>query len=459
MSGVLRTALDFYTRTRLQRWLLAIGSLILVAERVAELHACPCRNPSPWLYLTGGLAGLAIIAALMLAVVSASYFNQISALRTVSLIPHSRLKLAIGMFLAQLIAGTLVTVLVMFVGHAESIPPLAWGSPRGTCEILFGTALLVAVLLQAIAGPSSIVRLSVGLLVPIAILGLRVELFVEPVILGLPAADFLALAGLLAWLLFATWYIRAWRSVATPAGSIDPIYPIKVSRQAAIDALLLGEPSLTRACRGQVIMWMIYNVGVVVTLAAMKLLLARHAFPANYSMAIIILLVAPVVAVNTFASSLARGSRRVWLCSGESRDALHTNAVRLAWRSVALLGLPLWGLALLEIIVLPHKYFDMRLPLTTSLTLTPCALYLGLLHFQRRPVLSVLALLLVALGIMFASLVVESPQGQQFLWLAPVVLIAIACSLRAFAQGRWHGIDWLRFRAERDISPFAARRA
>src|SRR5271170_878713 len=158
MKGMLRIAFDFYTRTRLQRQLLAVGLLILVAALVADLHNCPCRASSPWPYLIGGLTGLTIIAAFMIAVVSASYFNQISALRTVFLIPHTRLKLALGLLLAQLLAAAIVTGLLMTLdvglGHAEPKPPFAWGSPRGTFEILCGSALLVAVLLQAGTGPS-----------------------------------------------------------------------------------------------------------------------------------------------------------------------------------------------------------------------------------------------------------------------------------------------------------------
>jgi len=438
---------------------LAVGLLILVAALVADLHNCPCRASSPWPYLIGGLTGLTIIAAFMIAVVSASYFNQISALRTVFLIPHTRLKLALGLLLAQLLAAAIVTGLLMTLdvglGHAEPKPPFAWGSPRGTFEILFGSALLVAVLLQAGTGPSRSLSVLTGSFGCVAPLGF---VFMKSEILGVSKADLLALAGLLAWLLFTAWYIRAWRPAARFAGSSRPIIPIEVSRQAAIDTFLFGEPSLAHACRGQLIMWMSYHVAVVATLAAMKLLLARHTFPANYSMAIVILLFAPVVGVNSVASCLARGSRRIWLCSGESRDVLHTNAVRLAWRSLALLGLPLWGLALLEIMVLPHESFDMRLPLATSISLTPSALYLGLMHFQRRPILSALSLSLVVFGIMFASLLVESPQGRELLWLAPLALLAIGYTLRAVAQRRWHGIDWLRFRAEREISPFLARR-
>lgn len=458
MNGVLRIALDYYARTRSQRVLAAIGLLIFIAERVAALHRCPCGSSSPWPYLSGGLAGLSIMTVVILGGVGASYFNRISALRTVFLIPRSRLKLAVGMLIAQVLAAALVTAVVVVLGQAAPSAQSGWGTPRGTFESLFGSALLFAVLLQAVAGPSRVVSLLVGVAVPVAILGFRIRLFFEADVLGLARADFLAIAGLLAWLLFATWYSRAWRSKARAAGAGGPIVPIEVSRQAAIQVFLLGQPSLASACRGQLTLWMLYHVFILAAMTMMKLLIARHNFPSNYSMAIILLLYAPIVGVNTIASCLARGSRRAWLSSGESRDALHANAVRLAWRSLALLGLPLWGLALLEIIVLPHADFDMRLLAAISVSLTPAALYLGLLHFQRRPVLSVLALILVAFGVTFASLFPVTPRGQGLPWLAPIAFVAIGGMLRSLARRRWHAIDWLRFRAERETSPFVMRR-
>jgi hypothetical protein len=98
-------------------------------------------------------------------------------------------------------------------------------------------------------------------------------------------------------------------------------------------------------------------------------------------------------------------------------------------------------------------------PLAICVTLTPAALYLGLLNFRRRLNTSFLALYMVAVGALLGSTFVESLLGRQLLWIAPVALVAIGCVLRALARRRWYGIDWLRFRAERETSPFAVRRA
>jgi hypothetical protein len=458
MNGVLWTALQFYTRTRLQRWLLAGALLLFAAQLLAARQACPCpRSFNPWPFV---LAGLAIAAATMITFASAWDFRRISALRTVFLIPHSRLKLAGGMFLAQLMVAAVGTGLVVLVGHPAPPSPLAWGSARGTFETLFGCALSFVVLLQVITGPSRI--LSVASLALAAPLGIRVDLLMKPEIFGVPKADVLALAGMLAWLLFTFWYVSAWRPAAPlsawSGARNSAAVPLQVSRQNALQVFLLGQPSLLRVCRQQILTWMGYHVFIIAMLLGMKLLIVRHQFQMNYSVAIIILLYAPVVGVNTIAGVAARGSRRLWLCSGETRNVLYVIAARLAWRSLALLGIPLFGLALAEIWFLPHEGSDMLFTLAICVTLTPCALYLGLLNFRRRLNLSFLALYLVAVGALIVDLVVESPQGKQLLWIAPVALVAIACVLRVLAQRRWYGIDWLRFRPERETSPFAPSR-
>jgi len=459
LNGVLRTALQFYMRARLQRWLLAGAVLLFAAELLATRQACPCpRSFNPWPYL---LAPLASGAAAMIAVFGAWDFRRISAQRTVFLIPHSRLQLAGGMLLAQFIAAAVGTGLVILIGHAAPLSPLAWGNPRGTFEILFGCALSLVVLLQVITGPSRI--LSVASLALVAPLCLRVDLFMKPEILGIPKAHLLVLAGILAWLLFAVWYFRSWRPAAAFSvwrrSADSAAAPLQASRQTAIEALLLGQPSLLRVCRQQLAIWMGYHVFLLAMMAGEKLLIARYHFPVNYSMPIIVLLSGPGASVNAIAGCMARGSRRLWLHSGESRQVLYAIAARLAWQSLALVGIPLFGLALVEMRFLPHAGLDMLFPLAICLSLSACALYLGLLNFRQRLNLSFLALYLVAASALLASLFVESPQGQRLLWIAPVALAAIGCVLRALAQQRWYGIDWLRFRAERTTAPFAVHGA
>lgn len=100
----------------------------------------------------------------------------------------------------------------------------------------------------------------------------------------------------------------------------------------------------------------------------------------------------------------------------------------------------------------------MLFALAVCITVAPGALYLGLLSFQRRRNVSLLALTFVAFGPVFGGPFAESPQGRALLWIAPLALVALATVLRTLARRRWRGIDWLRFRAARETSPFALRR-
>jgi hypothetical protein len=455
MKGVLKTGLQFYVRTRAQRWLLTVALLSLGAELIATRRFCCSRSLS-----AGLLAGLAGGTAVMLVVYGAWQFRLISVLRTVLLIPHSRLQLAGGMLLAQLIAAAVGTTVVTLVGAVEPLRSLTWGTPRGTFEMLFGSALSLVVLVQVITGPSRIT--SIVSFAVVAALGLRADLFIKPEILGMPKADVLALAGIILWFLFTAWYVTAWRS-ASPYAAWSrhrdrAAGPVRVSRDAAIESFLVGQPSLKRVCRQQVLTWMSYHVAIIAMMVGMKLLIVRHTVPVNYSSGTMILLYGPVVGVNVIAGCLARGSRRLWLRSGEARSALYAIAARLAWQSLALIGVPLFGLALLEIRFLPHADIDMLLPLAICIALTPGALYLGLLNFQRRLNLSFLALYVVAAGSLLAGLFVESGRGRHLLWMLPAALLAIGALLRTLARRRWYGIDWLKFRAERETSPFAVRR-
>jgi hypothetical protein len=458
MNAVLRIGIQFYARTRVQRWLLAIASLLFTAQALVLRLACPCSWPlSLWSFSLGGL-GSGVTA--LVAISSAWDFRRISALRTVYLIPHSRLKLAGGLLLAQLIAGGAGACLGALRG-AHPAAPLAWGSPLGTFEMTFGCALSLVVLLQVVTGPSRILSVA-GFVLGISLL-LRPDVFMKPEILGMPKAHVLALAGIFAWCSFTVWYVNAWRPAAPLSiwnrGRSSAAAALPMSRQRAIHVLLLGQPSLESTCRQQIALWLIYHATIVATMAAMKLLTARHHHPANYSMAILVLLYGPVVGVNTIAAAMARGSRRVWLRGGEARQELYAIAARLAWRSLALLGIPLFGLALIEARFLPHPGIDMLLPTAICVTLTPSALYLGLMNFQRRLNLSFLALYLVTVGAPLAGMWVESSQAQRLLWMAPAALIAIGCVLRSLARRRWHDIDWLKFRAPRETLPFAVRRA
>jgi hypothetical protein len=452
MKGVLQTALQYYARTRTQRWLLAGALLVFTVQRLAA--RLPGMSHPSWGLILPMVFGPLLVT--MIVFQSALDFQRISAQRTVFLIPYSRLKLIAGMLLAQLIAAGAGSAVAALVGHAESLPPLAWGSARGTFEMLFGVALTTAVLSQIAAGPSRI--LSASTAIPLAALMFRPDLFMKSEIFGLPKADVLALAGMLVWIPFAAWYVIAWSPAPPYSAWIRATHSaaaaVQASRSAAIRAFLLGQPSLLRACRQKLAMLALSHGMCVAMFMGMHLFIR---VPPNYSVAIMILLYSPVIYVNHIAGLAARGSRRLWLRGGGSRSMLYAIAARLGWQAVALLGIPSFALALVEIYVLPHAGMDLVYPLAVFIALTPGALYVGLLDFERRNPWTLMALLAAGVGPTLARLLVESAQVQRLLWIAPLAFVAIGGVLRELARRRWDDIDWLRFRAERESEWFALR--
>lgn len=450
MTGALAAAVQFYTRTRLQRWLLAV-TLLLYAAWLA-LWQGPCARacaPGPAPFLLGGpLIG----TACSLLFQSAWDFRRITALRTVSLIPGAKWRLAIGLLLAQLGIAVVGTLLMSVFGAATPPPAPAWGSLRGTFELLAGCTLLGVAAAQLITGPSRVV--SVVTSAAVAAVAVRPDLFGGLSLLGLPKADVIALSGGLLWLAYSLWFVSDWRPALplaawtrrSPRETTPPDPAAPLSRSVAIATCLLGSESLLRACRPLLAAWLTYHGITLGMQALMPLLMHRH-HVLSFTLPILLLLYSPAIVIHAIAADISRGSRRLWLPAAESRAAMFSDAERLCWRALALPGLPLFTLALAEMRLLPHAGTELWFPLAISLASLPIALYLGLLNFRQRVSLSLVALLTVMLSAFLGSGFIDSPAGQRLLWIAPVALLVAGCVFRLLARRRWSGIDWLRWRA------------
>jgi hypothetical protein len=341
---------------------------------------------------------------------------------------------------------------------------MGWGSVRGTFEYVFGAATLALVALQLIAGPSRVASLLAGALT-LAFLG-ELDLFMRPEIAGLPTPDVLALAALAAWLAFVAWYSNS--GPIAPVGAVwrarralSRTSPSSTTRNAAIDTYLLGHPSLWRACRRPLSFWTLYiaGFGVVMGLRPFQFTHMRHVPPPDFSVASLLALLAMASIGNSLAGNIARQSRTLWLRSGDSRRALFARAERLAWRALALVGVPLVLAAGAAWTFLPHLFTHPVFPLAVYLTVAPCGLYSGLLNFTRtRDLPFLLFFLVVSQGGVIAALLQEDtphlPVGGVPLgfWLLPIGLALLAVAMRRIAQQRWLQIDWLRYRAPRASS-------
>jgi hypothetical protein len=195
MSGIIRIAIGYFVVHRFQRVLLWMGAVLALVGALVRAAS----GPGEGLLITGllliQLPGLPLAGIL---------FRELSASRACQLVPHARLRL-----LGSLVLATAGAVLLW---------PLAL-SAWGTQALPFGETLMVAfagatvlVLGAFVASPSRARTGAAGLLGGWTVAAGRPAVAaagMEPVVLMALAS----IASLLAWLVFASWYVTA-RQVA-----------------------------------------------------------------------------------------------------------------------------------------------------------------------------------------------------------------------------------------------------
>jgi len=207
--------------------------------------------------------------------------------------------------------------------------------------------------------------------------------------------------------------------------------------------------------------WTFYIVafGVIMGLRPFLFTHMRHVPPPDFSVASVLSLLAVVSIGNGIAGNIARQSRTLWLRGGHSRRALFARAERLAWRALALVGVPFLLAAAAAWTFLPHLVTHALYPLAVYLTLAPCGIYSGLLNFTRtRDLPFLIVFWVVAQGGVIAAMLQEDTPGLPAggvpfrFWVLPLGLALLAIAMRRITARRWLYIDWLRYRAPRPTS-------
>ncbi len=462
MNGTLRTALLFFVRSRVQRWFFALALLSFTARLLILRMPCACKRETSLIYLLSIMPAFSFAAASIM--VSAGVFRTISSLRTVYLIPRARAKLIVGLLLAQILVAVVVTLIVVAL-ETSSVAPPAWGSPRGSFELCFGTTTLAIIAAQLIAGPSRIMAVVSGSLS--LLLLARADFYSQPEIAGVPTADLLMIAALVAWAGFSAWYLTtgpiAPASVVWATGRALPLRrsanPTAITRDKALDTYLLGQPSFWLICRKPLFHWCIFLATWTVLVISPSLFIKLdHYPPPNFTGLITTFLIVVPMLSNTVAGNIARNSHSLWLRSSESRGALFLRAERLAWRAFVFFGVPLLVAAAAAWSVLPHPMFAAAYFVAVLLPVVPCGIYCGLLNFNRPSDLWFFALFLIlGMGSFFAATWDGASSAEAICgvrigyWAIPPAIAVLALAIRWFAQRRWRTIDWLRFRAPRRV--------
>lgn len=460
MKGILQSALIFYSAGKLQRALLGVGLLVMVAGPLILTMSPPSPERLPTfldlelnLPLMMSLGGTLLIGAIT--------FRATSALRTLWFIPYARLRLAISVLLAEVILTSLVTIYVALLHRATPMLPLSWGSLTdtfiGTLAIMTLLVLWVFFVVSDVPWVrwTSMILGFVG-----ALLAIQRRWAVREVT-GIGAADFLALVALTAASLFAVWYLRVKRIAALPDVWLSgPVLDAKATdtiaatRRSAMDVYLLGQSSVPRACLGALGFPLLLNAFTVFMFWSQR---TPRPDLGGALLPLMILFIGS--AGSPFGSNFAQRSRTLWIRSGYTRGELFEMAERLSLRCLAFIGVPLLALSAVEWILLVHNRFDWRFPLLVASSTAICGVYAGLTNVKREwwnyPVFGVFGLVSCFTAVPDMPLFLDA-RNSSLPFMIPIAQVAAALALRSVAQRRWQRLDWLVCRPAR-VSPQGLR--
>jgi hypothetical protein len=471
MSGVWRTMQTLFASSRRQVWIFLAGVPLVIGGSVPwHLGVCACgHRVSPSFALSGMLLSAAGAGLMLQTMLNGTLLlRQIASRRSWSLAPHARVRLLLSFLagppLLTLLAGVLVTlpVLALVLPHGH-VPAEWWASVRDAAAALWAlTTLLMLAMFVAhrhLSNPTAAIVLllaSIIQLLRIASIGRALGSLSIPYIVTLLAVTTLALV------VFAIWFLRV-RRIRPPAiagrsagrrGGFMPLQSPSASRRVAIRVMLLGDSSALRASRATLTLFAVQNAMMLCVFG--PALEHDQGSVSHLALApILTLLFLPILGYQ-LAGTIAQGSRRLWIGSGESRPRLFRTAERLAWRSLVLVATPILLVCLAEWFIIPHAGLVTTLPFGTSFAwplfwvasaLSGCGIYSGLLNFDGRNRANgwfFMAYFVLTALVYAYQFVHHGAPGANFMnWGVLFGLLAWLTVSRWIAVRRWHQVDWL----------------
>lgn len=440
MRGVLQTTLLCFTWTPLLRRLIAVGTALILACQLGLL-LLKTQGPVFFEFLTVVLSLAFITTSVMLA--TGVMWRSISAPRTLSLVPHARLKLLVGVVVTQVLLATLVMANVaLFHLEAPATPDFPGSLPSIFVGVLGVTAAVTLLLFLLSGAPYVAMAL-------VAVAWFRQSLWSQlAVASGLHARigtmPLLAAMTAVAWSVFGVWYLRAKRIAPPSWGGVRPrvarrlrIAEIDVSQSSAIGVQLVGPSPFARSRKAGLF------IGAGVALLLWRTAVApstAHSVMATLALCFLLLLVS--VFVFKITAALAGNSRALWLRSGCSRDQLFLICERLAWRCLGAGVAPVLLVLILAWAFPPRPSYNCGYLLLQALALSVCNLYVGLTSVRGATLRLYLEALtaIVSWGLLMLSALVTVTPAMQAI---PIALLLGAIALRWIAQVRWRQLDWL----------------
>jgi hypothetical protein len=422
MKGALRVAGLLLGALRIQKWLLGIGAVLIVAGYLL---------PEPSFRV---LALLGVIFPLVPSLFAGGILlRYFVAPRSVRLIPNARAQILGGMALFAVVVATAGTVAASSYIGATTLP-LLW------LRIAAATSVLM---LSQFALVTSAPGAMLWLVMFVGCVQLILVASVREVLLSIGRDPRLLGSILIAtWGLFAFWFLRApaLRGLSDPAARGKRVMRLSATPATAVRAFLFGNPFWLYPVIGSLVgpvfvtlcwgsLFAIMDKTLSLTDAAVKAMGAAIGLAAY-------------AGVNGWI--VARRSKALWLRGGLDRMELFRLCEVQAWRAFVAAVLPTLALLAIAWFLKPEVGVSYTVLLTFHLCAGACLLYFGLMRIRGWAVVDVVCGIVLSLVwlMTFATtqIVLETP------WLLPVLIaafVAAALGLRAVAMRRWQRIDWL----------------
>ena len=461
MSGVFATLKLMFTAVRLQRAFLVVTSLCVVAG--LGLLATGAHDGAGWF-----LIGCCILAVVLPPFLGGILLRNLSAPRTVQLIPHGRLQLLLGCFLAEALTATIPALFfAMVAAHvAHERAHLASDSypPAMLFALIFVSIFALATLffITLYYGSAS----QFGILAPIVVIAafpIVGRTFPQLHIREFPTSAFdlsITLAGsLVAWILFGALYLRAGRispsmwGRAVTSGHVTMAPPqwlaaregiaaaLPGSRRDAMRMLLTGSyPGFWSGVAYPALALIVGNLAGFALVATGRhggglegvgrFLAVMTAYSAGLASAMVIL---PMIG----------RARYLWLKSSLDRRQLFREAEAQSWRTLAILTLAA-GVATVLVCFLsgvtPRVAGE---TLTLSTVSGAVMIYLVLMHTRGWRLADIILSTLLSAVWFFGLIVSVLGAGGSPLLFLLAIQIPLIPLLRAWALARWTHIDWM----------------
>jgi hypothetical protein len=461
VKGIARTVWLLLWGRGLQSWLTVIGAVLTLAG-IAP-HAAHWRTSAQPLFLFLGFMGVALIAISPI-FSDAIVFRYICAARSNWLVPHGRLKLALGAFASQLLLALFIS---LAAGALMSpIPAQAAGSAMSQMivrvfVIAFGCLTLhfLCYYWAAQFRVGVLIFCAYALLPALPALLPRGHLgawLVSPSGLGTVAA-----ACLLAWAIFVIRQLAA-RHIRLPvwltagAGSSPTPAPVTADLRRAIPHY--GAPQAMRILLGgssnprRVAIVAVSGLGIM--LASIILFIVLGKPPDNVTLwwGFVICFLGGIIPTSV-TGVMSRRARFLWLKPGLERGELFTLVEMRSWRIllVVALGAFLLAVPLLSVgLHFQHLAMALLAMLAVPVAAGAILIYVWLLHVRGGRVIDLLivaaaTVMVVAELVIGTARFVTGPATSALVFLPAVVAVQIILVpvLRYIARRRWQRIDWL----------------